>query len=58
VDLRVEAVIERLSLRTAAYQPTAAYGHFGRPEFSWERLDLADALRARLGGERSGTPTA
>ncbi|MEU6594165.1 methionine adenosyltransferase [Streptomyces sp. NPDC046881] len=58
VDLRVEAVIERLSLRTAAYQPTAAYGHFGRPEFSWERLDLADALRSRLGDGKAGTPTA
>ncbi|MGW7789074.1 methionine adenosyltransferase [Streptomyces tricolor] len=57
VDLRVEAVIERLSLRTAAYQPTAAYGHFGRPEFSWERLDLADALRTRLGDGKTAGPS-
>ncbi len=53
----MEAVIERLSLRTAAYQPTAAYGHFGRPEFSWERLDLADALRTRLGDGKTAGPS-
>ena len=26
------------------YRNTAAYGHFGRDEFPWERLDLVDAL--------------
>jgi S-adenosylmethionine synthetase len=28
---------------------TAAYGHFGRPEFSWERLDMVDALKGAAG---------
>jgi len=38
-DLRPKAIIERLSLRTPIYQKTAAYGHFGRPEFAWEKID-------------------
>ena len=41
-----------LGLNKPIYQPTAAYGHFGRaPEgdrFSWERTDLVDALKAKL----------
>lgn len=41
-----KAMIETLGLRTPIYQPTAAYGHFGRPEFSWERTDRVDALKA------------
>ncbi|MDP3685930.1 MAG: methionine adenosyltransferase [bacterium] len=36
-DFRPAAVIERLQLRRPVYRPTAAYGHFGRPEFSWEQ---------------------
>ena len=40
-DLRPAAIIERLNLRRPIYQPTAAYGHFGRPDLDlpWERLD-------------------
>ena len=43
VDLRPEAIIERLGLRAPIYRQTAAYGHFGRPDLDlpWERLDLA-----------------
>ena len=37
-DLRPAAIIERLDLKTPIYYPTAAYGHFGREEFAWERL--------------------
>ncbi len=44
-DLRPRAIIERLDLLRPIYQPTAAYGHFGRPEFPWEILDYVDALR-------------
>ena len=40
-DLRPAAIIERLDLRRPIYQPTAAYGHFGRPDLDlpWERID-------------------
>ena len=40
-DLRPAAIIERLDLRRPIYQPTAAYGHFGRTDLDlpWERLD-------------------
>ena len=34
-----------LDLLKPIYRATAAYGHFGREEFSWERTDKADALR-------------
>ena len=47
LDLRPEAIIERLGLRRAIYRQTAAYGHFGRTDLNlpWETLDLAQALR-------------
>ena len=40
-DLRPAAIIERLDLRRPIYQPTAAYGHFGRPDLDlpWERIE-------------------
>ncbi|HJW33733.1 MAG TPA: methionine adenosyltransferase [Holophagaceae bacterium] len=41
-----KAMIETLDLRRPIYRPTAAYGHFGRPEFSWEKTDKAEALKA------------
>ena len=49
-DLRPSAIIERLELRRPIYQQTAAYGHFGRADLDlpWERLDVADQLRAEL----------
>lgn len=47
LDLRPEAIIERLCLRRPIYRQTAAYGHFGRADLNlpWEALDLAQALR-------------
>jgi S-adenosylmethionine synthetase len=47
VDLRVEAVIERLRLRAVQFRPTAAYGHFGRADqqFPWDGRDLAETFR-------------
>ncbi|TMK73272.1 MAG: methionine adenosyltransferase, partial [Actinobacteria bacterium] len=47
-DLRPGAIIRDLRLRRPIYKQTAAYGHFGRsePEFTWERTDKAEALRA------------
>lgn len=52
-DLRPGAIIDELDLRRPIYQKTAAYGHFGRelPEFTWEKTDRADALRAACGVE-------
>ena len=52
VDLRPAAIIERFGLISPdadvrpTYRDTAAYGHFGRDGFPWERLDLVDALQA------------
>ncbi len=37
-DFRPKAIIERLNLRRPIYQKTAAYGHFGKPGFSWEEI--------------------
>ncbi len=49
-DLRPGAIIDQLDLLRPIYQPTAAYGHFGRPgaegTFTWERLDRVEALQA------------
>ena len=44
-DLRPYGLIEMLKLERAIYQPTAAYGHFGRNEFPWEQTDKAELLR-------------
>ena len=50
-DLRPGAIIAHLDLRRPIYRKTAAYGHFGRelPEFTWERTDKVDELRAACG---------
>lgn len=45
-DLRPAAIIRDLDLLRPLYKETAAYGHFGRPGFSWESTDRAEALRA------------
>jgi len=45
VSLTPKGIIKRLKLRTPIYQKTAAYGHFGRNEFSWEKLDLVDKFK-------------
>ena len=44
-DMRPDAIIKRLDLRRPIYRQTAAYGHFGRNEFSWEKTDKVDALK-------------
>ncbi len=52
-DLRPAAIIRDLDLLRPIYRPTAAYGHFGRelPNFTWERTDRADALKAAAGAK-------
>jgi S-adenosylmethionine synthetase len=47
--LKPRQIVEHLDLLKPIYQKTAAYGHFGRPEFSWERTDKKEELRAALG---------
>ncbi len=49
-DLRPKGLIAMLDLKRPIYQPTAAYGHFGRTEsdFTWERTDKAEALASAL----------
>jgi S-adenosylmethionine synthetase len=53
-DFRPGAIIERFQLRRPIYRPTAAYGHFGRPDLDlpWERTDLAQTL-ARAAGAKA-----
>ncbi|WP_341503015.1 methionine adenosyltransferase [Gallaecimonas sp. GXIMD4217] len=48
-DLRPYGLIEMLDLNRPIYKPTAAYGHFGREEFPWEKTDKAEELRAAAG---------
>ncbi|KAB8169887.1 methionine adenosyltransferase [Streptomyces sp. 3MP-14] len=50
-DLRPAAIIRDLDLLRPIYAQTARFGHFGRelPDFTWERTDRADALRAAAG---------
>ncbi len=50
-DLRPKGIVQMLDLLRPIYQKTAAYGHFGReaPEFSWEKTDKAQALKAACG---------
>jgi S-adenosylmethionine synthetase len=50
-DLRPAAILRDLDLRRPIYVKTAAYGHFGRSDrdFTWERTDKADTLRAAAG---------
>ena len=47
-DLRPAAIIRDLNLLRPIYAKTAAYGHFGRelPDFSWEKTERANALKA------------
>jgi len=50
-DLRPAAIIRDLDLLRPIYAQTSAYGHFGRelPDFTWERTDRAESLRATVG---------
>jgi S-adenosylmethionine synthetase len=52
-DFRPASLIKTLDLKRPIYQPTAAYGHFGRRAdkglFPWERTDRAEELRKAAG---------
>jgi S-adenosylmethionine synthetase len=49
--LTPRGIIDHLKLRRPIFRKTAAYGHFGRnePEFTWEKIDKAKALRRDAG---------
>src|SRR5690349_22675133 len=61
-DLRPAGIIQSLNLRRPIYQPTAAFGHFGRTDIDapWEALDKVPMLRKGVGanveitGHKSG----
>jgi len=50
-DLRPKGIVQALDLLRPIYAKTAAYGHFGRelPEFTWEKTDKVEVLRAAAG---------
>jgi S-adenosylmethionine synthetase len=50
-DLRPKGIVQMLDLLRPIYRQTATNGHFGRsePDFTWERTDKADVLRAAAG---------
>lgn len=45
-DSRPGKLIEHLGLKKPIFQKTAAYGHFGRNEFTWEQTDMVDQIKA------------
>ncbi|MBP5193381.1 MAG: methionine adenosyltransferase [Clostridia bacterium] len=47
-DLRPSAIIKTLDLLKPVYKKTAAYGHFGRKEFTWEKTDRVEDLKKYL----------
>ena len=59
-DLRPGAFRQYLRLHRPIYQKTAAYGHFGRDDhdFTWEKTDKAEALRAAAGLGAAAEPVA
>lgn len=48
IDLTPRGIIKRFDLLRPIYRPTAVYGHFGREEFPWEKLDLVDMFKTLL----------
>jgi len=61
-DMRPKALIEELGLLAPIYETTAAYGHFGRSEFAWEKTDRAakiadDLLRGSYKAARTNGAT-
>ncbi|HID72178.1 MAG TPA: methionine adenosyltransferase [Thermoplasmata archaeon] len=49
-DFSPSGIIKYFDLKKPIYKPTAAYGHFGRAEFAWEKRELAEILRDEVGG--------
>lgn len=55
-DFRPGRIIEQLELLRPIYRATAAYGHFGRAEFPWEKIDRVDALKHAVAEVANGAP--
>lgn len=51
-NLTPKGIIDSLDLKRPIYLPTAAYGHFGRDEFPWEKTDRANQLRLAVNKEQ------
>ncbi len=47
-DFRPKAIIEALDLKRPIYSSTSAYGHFGNPDFPWEKTDKAEFLKKAI----------
>ncbi len=47
-DLTPAGIISRLHLKNPGFRKTAAYGHFGRDEFTWEKLDYVDQILSKI----------
>ena len=47
-DFRPYSIIKTLGLRSPVYAATAAYGHFGRANFAWEKTDRVEDLKKYL----------
>lgn len=45
VDLTPKGIIKRLDLKKPIYRETSSYGHFGRNNFTWEKLDLVETFK-------------
>jgi len=55
-DMTPRGIINQLKLLRPIYRPTAAYGHFGRKGFTWEKTDRARELARALGGAKGSVP--
>ncbi len=53
-ELNPKGIIETLDLRKPIFKKTAAFGHFGNEEFSWEKTDKVDALLSAVNGFAKG----
>jgi len=51
-DFRPKAIIDHLELKKPVFLKTAAYGHFGRPEFRWEKTDKVEELKKVIGEKK------
>lgn len=47
-DCTPAGIIDRFNLKQPIYRKTSVYGHFGRPEFPWEKLDYTDKIQNAL----------
>lgn len=47
-DMSPAGIIKTLDLKRPVYRATASYGHFGRPEFSWEKTDKTEELKRAI----------